>query len=267
MLSPWLADGRSHAFNGLCGGLGHGLDGFGFALGLVDDGLLFTFRAGDEGLALAGGDVDLLLAAALGGGDQRALLALGRDLLLHGVQDFLRGRQVLDFVTQHLHTPVQGGFVNRLHHLGVDDVALFKGLVQLQLADHRAQRGLCQLGHRHDVVAGAVAGAHGVCDLKVQDAVHLQLGVVLGDANLAGHVERNFLEAVPIGHAVHKRHQKVEARGEGASVFAQAFFDPGVLLWNDLDGSGDEDDRDDQDDDGNFHGCAFRLRCEKQRGD
>lgn len=72
LLSPWLADGGSHAFNGLCGGLGHGLDGFGFALGLVDDGLLFTFRAGDEGLALAGGDVDLLLAAALGGGDQRA---------------------------------------------------------------------------------------------------------------------------------------------------------------------------------------------------
>jgi hypothetical protein len=46
------------------------------------------------------------------------------------------GRQVLDFVAQHLHAPVQRRFVDGLHHLGVDDVALFKGLVQLQLADH-----------------------------------------------------------------------------------------------------------------------------------
>jgi hypothetical protein len=107
-----------------------------------------------------------------------------------------RGRQVLDFVAQHLHAPVERGFVDGLDHLGVDDVALFKGLVELQLADHTAQRGLRQLGDGHDVVAGAVAGAHGVGHLKVQDAVHLQLGVVAGDADLAGHVERDFLEAV-----------------------------------------------------------------------
>jgi hypothetical protein len=59
----------------------------GLALRLVDLGLLLALGAGDEGLALAGGDVDLLLAPAFGGGDQRALLALGGDLRLHRVQD------------------------------------------------------------------------------------------------------------------------------------------------------------------------------------
>ena len=122
--------------DGAGGGFGHGGDGGGLALGVVDGGLLFALGARDEGLAFAGGDVDLLLAAAFGGGDQRALFALGGDLRLHGVQDFLRRRQVLDFVAQHLHAPVQRGFVDGGHHLGVDDVALLEGLVEFELADH-----------------------------------------------------------------------------------------------------------------------------------
>jgi hypothetical protein len=53
------------------------------------------------------------------------------------MQNFLGRRQILDFVAQDLHAPVQGGFVNGGNDLGIDDVALFKGLVELQLADHR----------------------------------------------------------------------------------------------------------------------------------
>jgi hypothetical protein len=94
-------------------------DGGAFALGVVDGGLLFAFGAGNEGLALAGGDVDLLLAAAFGSRDQGALFALGGDLGLHGAQDFLRWRQVLDLVAQHLHAPVQRGLVDGLHHLAL----------------------------------------------------------------------------------------------------------------------------------------------------
>ena len=81
----------------------------------------------------------------------------------------------------------------------------------------------------------------------------MQLRVVAGDADLAGHVQGDLLEAVFVGDAVHKRHQKIQARSEGAGVLAQAFFDPGVLLGHDLDGAGDEDHRNDQEDDGNFH--------------
>ena len=36
----------------------------------------------------------------------------------------------------------------------------------------------------------------------------LQLGVVAGDADLAGHIERDFFQAVLVGDLVHKRHQE-----------------------------------------------------------
>ena len=98
---------------------------------LVDGRLLLTLGAGNGGLALAGGDIDLFLAATFRGRDQGTLFALGRDLGLHGQQDFLGRGQVLDFVAQHLHTPVQCGFVNSRHHLRIDDVTLFKSLVKL----------------------------------------------------------------------------------------------------------------------------------------
>ena len=60
-MGGWRRRGVSH-----CGDRG------GFALRLVDIGLLFTFGLGDGGLPLAGGNIDLLLAAAFGRGDQRA---------------------------------------------------------------------------------------------------------------------------------------------------------------------------------------------------
>ena len=128
------------------------------------------------------------MAAAFGGGNQGALFTLRSDLLLHGVQDFFGRGQVFDFVTQHFHAPIQSGFVNGLHHLGVDDVAFFKGFIQLQLTDYRAQRRLRQLRNGDHIVAGAVAGAHGIGHLKVENAVNLKLRVVARDADLAGDV-------------------------------------------------------------------------------
>jgi hypothetical protein len=172
-------------------------------------------------------------------------------------QDFLRRRQVLDFVAQHLHAPVERGLVDGGDHLGVDDVALLEGLVELELADHAAQRGLRQLRHSHDVVRRAVARAHRVGHLEVQDAVDLQLGVVARDADLARHVERDFLQAVLVGHPVDERDQEVGPGRHGAVVLAQALAHPGVLLRHELDRLADEDDRDDQDDEGDrkFHGA------------
>ena len=80
---------------------------------------------------------------AFGGGDQRALLALGGDLRLHRMQDLRRRRQVLDLVAQHLHAPVQRRLVERVHDLGVDDVALLEGPVELHLADHASAASVC----------------------------------------------------------------------------------------------------------------------------
>ena len=160
------------------------------------------------------GEIRDLETAAFRGGNQGALFALGRDLGLHGQQNFLGRRQVLDLVAQYLHTPVERRLIDGLDDLGIDDVALLEGLVQLQLADHAAQRGLGQLRDGHDVVGRAVAGAHRVRHLKVQDAVHLQLGVVTRDADLAGHIQRDFLQAVLVGDTVDEGDQEVQSRCE-----------------------------------------------------
>ena len=86
----------------------------------------------------------------------------------------------------------------------------------------------------------------------------LQLRVVARDADLAGHVERNFLEAVLVGHFVDEGHQQVQPWRQCACVFAQTLLDPGILLWDDLDGARDEDHGDDEygDGDSEFHGTA-----------
>ena len=157
----------------------------GLALRLVDLGLLLAFGAGDRRLALAVRDVDLLLAPAFGGRDQRALLALGGDLRLHRAQDLRRRRQVLDLVAQHLDAPVRRRLVERGDDRRVDLVALLEGPVELHLADHAAQRRLRELRDRDDVVRRAVGREPRIGHLEVQDAVDLQLRVVLGDADLA----------------------------------------------------------------------------------
>ncbi len=198
------------------------------------------------------------------GGDQRALLALGGDLRLHRAQDLGRRRQVLDLVAQHLHAPVLRRLVERVDHRGVDRVALLEGLVELHLADHRAQQRLRQLRDGEDVVARAVAGAHRVGDLEVDDAVDLQLGVVLGDAHLAGHVQRHLLQRMLVGHALDEGDHELQPRRQRAVVLAQPLDHPGVLLRHDLEGLEDEDGGDDRHDDGDFHG-AFRRFGAAQR--
>ena len=59
---------------------------------------------------------------------------VGGDQGLHGVRGFLGRCEVLEIVAQHLHTPVRRGLVDGRHHLDIDDVVLFEGLVRLQPA-------------------------------------------------------------------------------------------------------------------------------------
>src|SRR5204863_9301413 len=64
-------------------------------------------------------------------------------------------------------------------------------------------------------------------------SVHRELGVVLGDADLLGHVEGVFLERMLVGDAVEERHDEVQPRLEHAIELAQALDDPRVLLRDD----------------------------------
>src|ERR1019366_1356851 len=137
--------------------------------------------------------------------------------------------------------------------MGVDRVALLERSVELHLADHRAQQRLRQLGDREDVVRRAVARAHRVGDLEVDDSVDLQLRVVARDADLTRHVERHFLQRMLVGDALDEGHDEAEARRQRPIVLAQPLDDPGVLLRHDLESLEDEDYCDDGDDEGDFH--------------
>lgn len=178
--------GGGNAAKGLGRCRGKGERGGRLAFGLVDLGLLFTLGLGDGGLAGAGGEVDLLELAAFGCGDDGALFALGRDLLLHGLQDDGGRRQVLDLVAEHLDAPVEGRLVNRGDDGLVDEIALLEGLVELHPADDGAKRRLGELRDGDDVVGRAVGGALRVGHLEEEDAVDRELGIVARDATWLG---------------------------------------------------------------------------------
>ena len=84
--------------------------------------------------------------------------------------------------------------------------------------------------------------------MEVDDAVDGELGVVAGDADLAGHVQRDFFLGVLVGDAVEKGNEEVEAGFEDGAEFAEAFDDVGFLLGDDADGFESEDDDGDEDD-------------------
>ena len=87
-----------------------------------------------------------------------------------------------------------------------------------------------KLGDGHDVIAGAVRSEFRVGYLKIDDAVDGKLGVVAGDADLAGHVQRDFFERVFVGQAVDKGNQDVQAGVEDFVETPQPLDDIGFLL-------------------------------------
>ena len=106
-----------------------------------------------------------------------------------------------------------------------------------------------ELRNRHDVVGRAIAGAHRIGHLKIQHAIDLQLRVVSGDTDLAGHIQRDFFEAVFVGHALDKRRDEVQPGAEGFVVFSQSLDDPRILLRHDPECLGDKNHRNDKSDD------------------
>ena len=157
-------DGGGNRADGIRAGLCHQPQGFGFtlravdagnffALGSIDGGFCLTFGFLDFGFALARGQIDLLNLQAFGLGNARAFFTFGRNLRLHGTQNFLRRNKVFDFITQHLHAPRHRRFVQCRNHGAVDVVALFKSFVQLHAPDNGTQRGLRQLGDGNHIIA------------------------------------------------------------------------------------------------------------------
>ena len=136
--------------------------------------------------------------------------------------------------------------VERGDHGGVDLVALLERAVELHPADDAAQRRLRQLRDREHVVRRAIRREPRIGHLEIQDAVDLQLRVVLGDADLRRHVERRFAQVVPVRDAVEERDDEVESRREHRVEAAEPLDDPRLLLRHDADRLDDADQDNDE---------------------
>jgi hypothetical protein len=66
--------------------------------------------------------------------------------------------------------------------------------------------------------------------LHVQHRIDADLHVVARDADLLGDVDRDLLQAVPVGDLLDERHQNVKAGLQGAAVLAQILDHVRALL-------------------------------------
>jgi len=107
----------------------------------------------------------------------------------------------------------------------INRVALFKRFVKFELADHATQRGLRKLRDRQNRAAGAVGCESRIRNLEVQNAIDLQLRVVLGDTHLWRHVERHLAQVVPGRNAVYERNGEAQARLKNGVEAAQPLND------------------------------------------
>src|SRR3989454_5995171 len=76
--------------------------------------------------------------------------------------------------------------------------------------------------------------------LVIQDAVDPKLGIVLGDADLLGHIERHFLQGMRVGDTVEEGDDQVEAWLERAVEAPEALHHPGAWLRNNAHALDDE---------------------------
>ena len=206
------------------------LDTCRLALRAVDRRGLVAFGLENRSLFLAVCQVDFFLALTFRLGDQRALLALRGNLRLHRAQNRFRRRQIFDFIAQHFHAPGAPRLVQHRNHLSINLVTTFESLVEFHFADFRTQSGLRQLGDRRYIIGRSIRSQFRVGDLVINNAVHPELRVVAGNTDLLLHIQRSFLQRMPVGHAVEERHNHIQPRFEHGIVFAHALDHPRHLL-------------------------------------
>src|SRR5207237_2113429 len=77
---------------------------------------------------------------------------------------------------------------------------------------------------------------------KIEDAVHLQLRIVFGDADLAWNIKRYFAQIVLVSDAVDKRNYEIQSGREHGMESSPTLDNQRMLLRNDTYRLGDNDD-------------------------
>src|SRR5215212_3000291 len=189
------------------------------------------------------------LVLALRGDDLGPPLALAFGLPGHRPLHLLGYLDVLDLDNAHLYAPGFGLLVYDGLKLGVYGLTVGEQIVQVLLAKDAPQGSLGNLGGRlHEILDldDALVGIH---HPEVDDGGNAGRHVVARYDVLRGHVHRDRPQ-VHLDHPVHERDEEEEpgAFGPVAINPPEAEHDPPLVLLEDLDGAGQQEQSDDKDD-------------------
>ena len=184
------------------------------------------------------------LQFALGVDDLGAPLPLRLGLAADGADHGLVEVHLLDFHVGDLDAPLLGLGVDDFLHVVVELVALRQHLVEVVLAEHRAQRGLGELAGGHVVVLDTDHRALRVHHPVVEHRVHVHGDVVLGNDVLARHVQGDHPQ-VHADELLDHRDDDDQAGAFHALEAAEEEDDPPLVLGHDLYGRGDNRDQHD----------------------
>src|SRR5512139_3678534 len=143
--------------------------------------------------------------------DLRPALSFGFGLLGDGADHHFRKVHVLRLNQLDLDPPGIGMFVQYLLEMGVQFLPLGKEIVKFDLAEHAPQGCLGELGRGIKIVLDLDDGLKRFHDPEVDDGVHFNGYVILGDDILGWDVQRDQPEAYP-EDAVDGREDKDQAR-------------------------------------------------------
>ncbi len=153
--------------------------------------------------------------------DHGPSLSLGLHLAMHRIRNVGRRLDSLQLNTRHAGSPLVGGIVQDDPELTVDQFTRGEGFVESQVSDPISEVGLVQLGGRQIEVGHIVGNLDRVGDLVVDDRIHFDNNVVLGNDLLRRYVD-NLLAHVHFQESVQKRHDQCEAAADGSLISSQA---------------------------------------------
>ena len=228
------------------------------AFGAQDGRLLIAFSRLDLRLLLAVGDVDLGLLLPFRFEDEGALLLVGRLLQRQGVQDHLRRRDVDDLDSVDPDAPLVGDRLHLRLQLRVDPLPLAERVVQAHPAEDGAQCGARELVDGDEVIADAEQGKLGVDDLAEDGGVDADGDVVARDDVLLV-ASPGRLADVDKDHRVDQWDEERQARLPDRVELANTLHDADITLLDDVDGAGDDDDGEQNDDGADDQRCGHEL--------
>ena len=173
------------------------------------------------------------LKFAVGGDDSGSSFTLGFGLAGHGALHRIGQHHVLDFDAIDVYAPAQRGTVEHHRQALVEAFTVGEQVIEVALADDRAQRGLRDLADRGHVVLDVDGDPYRIAHVEVDDGVDPDGDVVAGDAVLGGHGHRDDLHAHLL-QAISQRHQQHESGSAHTVLYpAEPEDDAALELFDD----------------------------------